>query len=126
MIFKPTDLERAREKKGNAYADAILSKAQKVEDFYRISIEDLNSILRERARPLSLHEQAISLFKEIRKWKRAGYQITPRADLEKRRETCNACPHAKKGILPRCKLCGCTRAKLLLATATCPDNRWPV
>ena len=48
--------------------------------------------------------------------------------IERRRAICERCPHRKEIArlrLHRCEKCGCPiYAKVRVAAATCPDNRW--
>jgi len=50
--------------------------------------------------------------------------ITPRETAKARLDTCSACPHLRP-FIKQCALCGCfVYAKVRLAQAQCPDNRW--
>ena len=88
------------------------------------------SDLRGRRKPLTVEAKARRLWSELRRWRRAGYKLVDRAERERRLQLCAACPHyAARGNLGlgQCKLCGCTRAKLWLASARCPHPdgaRW--
>jgi hypothetical protein len=78
-----------------------------------------------RARP-GLWQAACGLFRELARWKAAGFRITHWRAFLARSRACRRCPFSFGRIVARCGRCGCTRAKLLLATARCPEKRWPV
>jgi hypothetical protein len=64
------------------------------------------------------------LWKELRRWREAGYQLVSREEQQQRLVQCAACAHYQpegNWGLGKCRLCGCTRAKLWLASAHCPD-----
>lgn len=79
---------------------------------------------------LSVAAKAKRLWRELRRWRRAGYPLASRAEQQRRLRLCEACAHyAPQGNfgLGQCRLCGCTRAKLWLASARCPHPdgaRW--
>lgn len=52
--------------------------------------------------------------------------VTPET-FSVRQETCGLCPHrdpAARFRLGKCRVCGCTRLKLWLATERCPLGKW--
>ena len=84
------------------------------------------SALRERyqkVRP-SVFQQTLGFFREITKWTRAGFRITHWRTFLARSKACRGCHYSVDKIVARCGRCGCTRAKLMLATARCPEKRW--
>lgn len=58
-------------------------------------------------------------------WQRAGRPIVTSEQWNKRITICRGCPHwqeIRKSNIARCKKCGCSSGKLLLATSKCPLN----
>lgn len=68
----------------------------------------------------------------LRRWHASGRAITPAAERQRRRSACDACEYfAAAGNLGlgECQApgCGCTRAKIWLASEDCPHpegSRW--
>jgi hypothetical protein len=63
------------------------------------------------------------------KWAKSGFQTVDEESIfNARLEICKACPEWDSKALSgtgRCKICGCsTKAKLRLATESCPKNLW--
>ncbi|MEM1057912.1 MAG: hypothetical protein AAGK14_01580 [Verrucomicrobiota bacterium] len=86
-----------------------------------------------RAQPasgLTLQQKAARLAHALRKWRRSGAPLVARDVYRRRLDVCQACAHyrAEGNLgLGECAVCGCTRAKLWLATAACPHPegvRW--
>lgn len=71
----------------------------------------------------NLGTKALRLWRELRRWRKAGYQLASRKVQQERLAHCEACvfyePKGNWG-LGQCRICGCTRAKLWLASAQCP------
>jgi len=85
------------------------------------------SALREQYRKNrpTLWQEIKTLAKEISKWKANGFRITCWRVFFARARACQACPFSfQRFLIRRCGRCGCTRAKLWLATARCPERRW--
>lgn len=69
---------------------------------------------------------------ELGRWYRAGHKIVPKEIRKQRLAICKACeyfnPQGNLG-LGECQYpgCGCTKAKLFLATSICPHQppKWP-
>lgn len=86
--------------------------------------------LKFRAPEIPLGTKAKRLWRELRRWRKAGYKLVDREERTRRLQLCESCPHyAPHGNfgLGQCKLCGCTRAKLWLVSASCPHpegKRW--
>lgn len=64
---------------------------------------------------------------ELIAWRKAGYRLADRPTRAHRTAICNVCQHyapAGNWGLGECRApgCGCTRAKLWLASAKCPLN----
>lgn len=54
---------------------------------------------------------------------RGQLEITEKTQSERRYDICQACPHFQATLT--CGKCGCFMpAKVKLAQAECPDNRW--
>lgn len=81
--------------------------------------------------PPPLAERAALLAKALARWTSQGLPVAVPDELARRRAACEACVHRAppalaNGWLGSCRLCGCTGAKLHLATEHCPDTppRW--
>ena len=88
---------------------------------------------RTSAEHVTLAVKAGRLRVALAEWKRAGYPKTPREERRRRRAICRKCEFWNpRGniLLGECLApgCGCTRAKVWLATARCPLDppKWPV
>lgn len=72
-------------------------------------------------------ELAANFGKALARWAAAGFKVTPEDVYRTRLRTCEACEHwdakAYQG-LGKCRLCGCSKAKLWLSTETCPVSKW--
>lgn len=58
-------------------------------------------------------------------WQKAGRPVVTKKDWDFRLKTCRSCnwwQEIAKTKIARCKRCGCSSAKLLLATSRCPLN----
>jgi len=77
---------------------------------------------------LSLQQKAARLAHALRKWRAAGAPLVEREVYRSRLAACQRCEHyhAEGNLgLGECAVCGCTRAKLWLATAECPHPDGP-
>jgi hypothetical protein len=76
----------------------------------------------------TLLNKAKSLATAAGDWVRAGLPVTSDADLENRLNICKTCEFwDQSGFMGTgsCKKCGCsTQAKLRMATAKCPIDKW--
>lgn len=73
--------------------------------------------------PPGWREKARNFAASLSLWKRMGYKTVARDVYKERLATCRDCPFYRElGNLGlgECTRCGCTRAKLWLASATCP------
>ena len=65
----------------------------------------------------------------LRRWRGSGFAMTPGRERRIRSAICAVCPHWH-GLgnlgLGECRApgCGCTRAKIWLATEACPLGKW--
>lgn len=57
------------------------------------------------------------------KYKNLGFDVASEEVLAQRRSICGACEHYDN-VMRRCAKCGCSSAKLVLASATCPIGKW--
>jgi hypothetical protein len=76
----------------------------------------------------SLTTQAKTLINSLTEWAKKGMKVVDPQTLEARLGVCRGCefwnPNGFKGT-GRCMKCGCsTQAKLRMATASCPVNKW--
>lgn len=74
-------------------------------------------------------KQAVQAVIALAKWAKAGMQMVSEEEYARREAICYACQYftGKVGLLKvHCKLCGCSKKKLAMATEHCPDNppRW--
>lgn len=72
----------------------------------------------------SFLQKSRGFFREVLKWKQSGFRVVHWRAYLARRKACMGCPFVVPGIFPTCGRCGCTRAKLWLETARCPERRW--
>lgn len=74
-------------------------------------------------------DKALSLLVAMRRWTHAGCPLAPGRVRKIRSAICSACHHWS-GLgnigLGECRApgCGCTRAKVWLATEACPLGKW--
>lgn len=74
-----------------------------------------------------MNRLATTLASELKQWGERGLPVCPEKEYKSRMEICRPCKHwMPKGWigLGRCRLCGCSRAKLSLATSKCPIHKW--
>lgn len=65
--------------------------------------------------------------KSIFAWAKAGFKVASEEDFSKRKEICGSCEFWKGDAnmgTGKCLKCGCSGAKLWLATSECPINKW--
>lgn len=75
----------------------------------------------------SFAQKLSSLFSALSHWAAAGFPVVDHHVYISRREACAACEHWDESgyaSLGKCRLCGCTAAKLALATSECPIGKW--
>lgn len=82
--------------------------------------------LKPTIQPGGVLTQAGRLARALGRWAAAGLPVVSLEVARAREAVCAACPHRRPGLMVRCSLCGCGRAKLLLGTERCPDDprRW--
>ena len=75
--------------------------------------------------PTDIKSVAGNFIGSLKKWQTSGRPVVTKADWEFRLKTCRECSwwqEFAKTKIARCKKCGCSSAKLLLATSKCPLN----
>ena len=81
----------------------------------------------ERPKPPSLAELASNFTKSTAFWAKRGFPISSKSTWEARRDICLNCEFWDSKNFwgaGRCLKCGCTGAKLWMATASCPIGKW--
>lgn len=76
----------------------------------------------------SLIAKVRTLKAELSRWSKAGYKLAPATVRRTRLKACQSCEfYRARGNMGfgECKLCGCTRAKLWLASTRCPYPKGP-
>lgn len=110
------------------FVEAMLAPPAEIDSVGRwVSIPDHRySALRltyAETRP-TLWQKTRGLFREMIRWKQSGFRITHWRVFLARSKACKGCPFSVPGIVYTCGRCGCTRAKLWLESARCPERRW--
>jgi hypothetical protein len=118
-------VEAARYRKAG-YVTDVLAPPAVIHGEWVYVPADRYSALRERYRKdrPGLIKQFLGLLREIGRWKAAGFKIAHWRKAATRSKACGACPFSYGKLIPRCGRCGCTRAKILLDSARCPERRW--
>lgn len=76
-------------------------------------------------RPPPWRERWAGLRAALREWRDAGYPVMQWGRMWARHRVCRTCRHnIGYGVVGGCRLCGCSGAKLLLATARCKIGKW--
>lgn len=79
--------------------------------------------------PTSAAQKLRNLKTAMKRWQASGFEMAPGRERKIRSAICSVCPHWN-GLgnfgLGECKApgCGCTRAKVWLATEACPLGKW--
>jgi hypothetical protein len=127
-----TEIERAAALKldPDGYRSAIAKVGEDRGDTIALRSEDYHS-LRARFPAVSLPSKSDlvrNFSAAVGRWLKAGFPVVSGDLYRARLSTCRTCPHwdgkafAGSG---KCRLCGCAKSKLWLATEACPDGRWP-
>jgi len=72
-------------------------------------------------------QKAFSLADAMIMWAKSGFKTAPEEQYKDRKALCQACPEWDgEGYFGAgaCKQCGCSGAKLYLASSTCPLKKW--
>ena len=78
-----------------------------------------------KLKPDDIKLVAGNFISSLKTWQAAGRPIVNRTEWNMRLETCRGCTwwqEIAKTKIARCRKCGCSSAKLLLATSRCPLN----
>lgn len=97
-------------------------------DFTRSDLEFEKSAILETLDTLPTTFQMVGKFtKATYNWAKSGFKLADEAELARRKSICNNCnfwyPTARMG-LGKCLKCGCSLAKLKLASESCPIGKW--
>lgn len=108
------------------YLEDVLADPAKVVGEYIVMPIHRYSALKERYKLVkpSFFQKLRGFLTEMIKWRQAGYRITPHRIFFERNKACAKCPYSAGKWIKTCGRCGCTRAKLWLETARCPEGRW--
>ena len=106
----------------NGFEDRRIVEAA---EFTRIDLEFEKSAILET---LPTTFQMVGKFtKATYNWAKSGFKLADEAELARRTQICNKCkfwyPAARMG-LGKCLKCGCSLAKLKLASEECPIGKW--
>jgi hypothetical protein len=74
-----------------------------------------------------LLKKARTLTSAVFDWAKAGFPMATQEQIDARLALCKACEFWEPNgylHLGKCKKCGCSGAKLNLATSTCPEGKW--
>ena len=109
----------------NGFEDRRIAE---VADFTRTDLEFEKSAILETLDTLPTTFQMVGKFtKATYNWAKSGFKLADEAELARRKSICNKCnfwyPDARMG-LGKCLKCGCSSAKLKLASEKCPIGKW--
>ena len=109
----------------NGFEDRRIVEAAK---FTRTDLEFEKSAILETLDTLPTTFQMVQKFtKATYNWAKSGFKLADEAELTRRKSICNKCnfwyPTARMG-LGKCLKCGCSSAKLKLASEKCPIEKW--
>ena len=118
-------LKEAAEYKPAGWLADVLDGAEIGPKWVVLSIHRYSALrLRYRDSRPSIFQEIRIFLRELVAWKKAGFRIADWKTCSERSKACRACPFSFGKIIPRCGRCGCTRAKLWLASAYCPEHKW--
>ena len=108
----------------NGFEDRHIVEAA---EFTRTDLEFEKSAILETLDTLTTTFQMVQKFtKATYNWAKSGFKLTDEAELTRRKSICNKCkfwyPTARMG-LGKCLKCGCSSAKLKLASEKCPIGK---
>lgn len=83
----------------------------------------------DESEPMHAEAVAVHLTGAIAGWAKAGFPVAPNEAYEERLRICSSCAHWNQRAwlgMGGCRICRCSRLKLMLATESCPDKppRW--
>ena len=113
------------ERGGNGFEDRRIAETT---NFTRTDLEFEKSAILETLDTLPTTFQMVGKFtKATYNWAKSGFKLAGEAELARRKSICNKCnfwyPTARMG-LGKCLKCGCSSAKLKLASEECPIGKW--
>jgi hypothetical protein len=76
---------------------------------------------------MKLTDMVKNFAKATAQWAHAGCPLVNEKQFAERAAICGACVHWNEDArigMGRCNLCGCSRAKLFMATQRCPIDKW--
>ena len=122
------DLLEIKNKRPRGYLKEVLRAPSRV-DFQQgvvfLPLQRYSALKRQFEERPPLSKQIKSLIRELARWKENGFKIASLKTFLARSAICKACPFSYSTFgISRCGRCGCTRAKLLLASARCPERKW--
>ena len=109
----------------NGFEDRCIAETT---NFTRTDLEFEKSAILETLDTLPTTFQMVQKFtKATYNWAKSGFKLADEAELARRKSICNNCkfwyPTARMG-LGKCLKCGCSSAKLKLASEKCPIGKW--
>ena len=109
----------------NGFEDRRIAEAA---EFTRTDLEFEKSAILETLDTLPTTFQMVQKFaKATYNWAKSGFKLADEPELGRRKSICNKCnfwyPTARMG-LGKCLKCGCSSAKLKLASEKCPIGKW--
>lgn len=121
-------LKQSAKLRPKGYLEDVLSAPAKIEGEFVTMDGHRYTALRERyAASQPTFIQAVrGLLREMVKAKKSGFRIAHWSVFLDRSIACKQCPYSSGRWVKTCGRCGCTRAKLFLASARCPERRWRV
>ena len=113
------------ERGGNGFEDRRIAETT---NFTRTDLEFEKSAILETLDTLPTTFQMVGKFTKVTyNWAKSGFKLADEAELARRTQICNKCkfwyPTARMG-LGKCLKCGCSLAKLKLASEKCPIGKW--
>ena len=113
------------ERGGNGFEDRRIAETT---NFTRTDLEFEKSAILETLDTLPTTFQMVGKFtKATYNWAKSGFKLADEAELARRTQICNKCkfwyPTARME-LGKCLKCGCSLAKLKLASEECPIGKW--
>lgn len=145
ISFRYTDLIAVANDRPDGYLDAVLSKATRNGDFVFMEPADYLDVQKNFPKLLSKEvldsfgqphpaqrvptwDEMISNFANATiSWAKSGFKLASKECLEKRKQLCVACEQWDRNKFlgsGGCNACGCSTAKLYMATSTCPIGKW--
>ena len=129
-LIRLETLQKTAQNRPPGYLAACLLPPAQIRGPWVIIPAHRYSALRRQYAPAKprLVQRIRGLIREIKEWKKAGWKITPLPVFLNRNLACAHCPFSVREFLGirSCGRCGCTRAKLFLEHARCPEKRWRI